>query len=261
HNHHHRGDDGHDLVEHEVRVQPRRQGGLRHGDPVRRSPGPSFPASPSRPLASKRSAKSTRSASSATSRRSSSTAASISSRPAPPKAAASLCAFSFRVYALVADRAIIQAKNPPTAMIGIRTPSSPAPISASRRRSLAWSDPLALPVLREQPLGEVHALGELRHLAPHGLELLVERLLVLRELGAHIVATRRRALAADPLGHRAADRRERHRDARAAPENEDHRQDVLHTVSAAALAEGRRGPSRAGAPRSRAALRRPPAAA
>src|SRR5207247_9949067 len=94
--HHHRRDDGLDLVEDEVRVQPRkrrRHGGLHHVDPVRRSPGPSFPASPSRALASKRSVKSTRSASSATSRRSSSTAASTSSCPAAPPAW--LCALSF----------------------------------------------------------------------------------------------------------------------------------------------------------------------
>src|SRR3989475_6424603 len=46
------------------------------------------------------------------------------------------------------------------------------------------------------------------------------RILLFRELGAQIAATGRGALAADPVGHRAADRREGHRDARAAPENE-----------------------------------------
>src|SRR6266480_884410 len=121
--------------------------------------------------------------------------------------------------------AITVPKNPPTAMMGIRTS-----ISSSRRRSFTLSDPLALAVLREQPFGEVHALGELRHLAPHRLELLVERLLLFRELCAHVVATGRCALAADPVGQRATDRRERHRDARAAPENEDERQDVFHTA-------------------------------
>src|SRR3989454_8419339 len=123
--------------------------------------------------------------------------------------------------------AITVPKNPPTATMGIRTSSSP--IRSSRPRSLARSDPLALAVLREQPLGEVHALSELRQLAPHGLELLVERRLVFGELGWDIAATGRRALAADPVGQRAADRRERHRDARAAPENEDESQDVFHT--------------------------------
>src|SRR5437870_7321848 len=73
--------------------------------------------------------------------------------------------------------AITLPKNPPTAMMGIRIS-----ISSSRRRSFARSDPLALAVLREQPFGEVHALGELRHLAPHGLELLIERILLFREL-------------------------------------------------------------------------------
>src|SRR5438046_5881038 len=63
--------------------------------------------------------------------------------------------------------AITVPKNPPTAMMGIRTS-----IGSSRRRSFTRSDPLALAVLREQPFGEVHALGELRHLTPHGLELL-----------------------------------------------------------------------------------------
>src|SRR3989449_11740908 len=120
--------------------------------------------------------------------------------------------------------AITVPKNPPTAMMGIRTS-----IGSSRRRSFARSDPLALAVLREQPFGEVHALGELRHLAPHGLELLIERILLFRELCAQIAATGRGALAADPVGHRAADRREGHRDARAAPENEDDGQDVFHT--------------------------------
>src|SRR5213592_4592961 len=119
--------------------------------------------------------------------------------------------------------AITVPKNPPTAMMGIRTSISP-----SRRRSFALSDPLALAVLREQPFGEVHALGELRHLAPHGLELL-QGILLFRELGAQIAATGRGALAADPVGHGAADRREGHRDAGAAPENEDDGQDVFHT--------------------------------
>src|SRR6266480_594526 len=119
--------------------------------------------------------------------------------------------------------AITVPKNPPTAMMGIRTS-----ISSSRRRSFTLSDPLALAVLREQPFGEVYALGELRHLAPHRLELLVERLPLFRELCPHIAAGRR-ALAADSVGHRPADRGERHRDARAAPENEDERQDVFHT--------------------------------
>src|SRR5205823_12021112 len=87
--HDHGGDDGHHLVEHEVRVQPRGHrghGGLHHVDAVRLSPGASFPASPSRPLASNRSVKSTRSASSATPRRSAPTAASTSSCAAAPPA-------------------------------------------------------------------------------------------------------------------------------------------------------------------------------
>src|SRR5436853_6982478 len=120
--------------------------------------------------------------------------------------------------------AITVPKSPPTAMMGIR-PS----LGSSRRRSFTRSDPLALAVLREQPFGEVHALGELRHLTPHGLELLIERILLFRELGAQIAATGRGALAADPVGHRAADRREGHRDARAAPENEDDGEAVFHT--------------------------------
>src|SRR6266480_1296076 len=120
--------------------------------------------------------------------------------------------------------AITVPKNPPTAMMGIRTS-----IRSSRRRSFTRSDPLALAVLRQQPFGEVHALGELRDLAPHRLEVLVERLPLFRELCAHIAATGRGALAADPVGHRATDRRERHRDTRPAPENEDERQDVFHT--------------------------------
>src|SRR2546430_11081722 len=114
--------------------------------------------------------------------------------------------------------AITVPKNPPTAMMGIRTSISPALL-----RSLARSEPLALAVLREQPFGEVHALGELRHLAPHGLELLVQGILLFRELGAQIAATGRGALAADPVGHGAADRREGHRDARAAPERSEER--------------------------------------
>src|SRR2546425_9339697 len=121
--------------------------------------------------------------------------------------------------------AITVPKNPPTAMMGIKTS-----ISSSRRRSLARSDALTLAVLREQALGEVHALGELRHLAPHRLELLVERFLVFGELGAYLGATGRRTLAADPVGQRAADRREGHRDAGAATENEDEGEDVFHVL-------------------------------
>src|SRR6266403_1566962 len=121
--------------------------------------------------------------------------------------------------------AITVPKNPPTAMMGIRTS-----IRSCRRRSLARSDLLTLAVLRQQPLGEVHALGELRHLAPHGLELLVECFLMFGELGAHLAATARGALAADPVGHRATDRREGHRDARAATENENEGEDVFHVL-------------------------------
>src|SRR2546425_109735 len=49
--------------------------------------------------------------------------------------------------------AITVPKNPPTAMMGIKTS-----ISSSRRRSLARSDPLILAVLRKQALGEVEPL-------------------------------------------------------------------------------------------------------
>src|SRR5205814_3816188 len=101
--------------------------------------------------------------------------------------------------------AITLPKTPPSATMGIKTSSSP--IRSSCPRSLARSDPLALAVLREQPLGEVHALGELRQLGPHGLEILVEGVLVLGQLGSQLAAIGRRALAANPVGHRAADRR------------------------------------------------------
>src|SRR5216117_3956393 len=138
--------------------------------------------------------------------------------------------------------AITVPKNPPTAMMGIRTS-----IGSSRRRSFTRSDPLALAVLREQPFGEVHALGELRHLTPHGLELLIERILLFRELGAQIAATGRGALAADPVGHRAADRREGHRDARAAPEMRMTVRMSSIPVSAAARAAGRPAPWRGAA--------------
>src|SRR2546428_8202161 len=99
--------------------------------------------------------------------------------------------------------AITVPKNPPTAMMGIRTS-----IGSSRRRSFTRSDPLALAVLREQPIGEVHTLGELRHLTPHDLELLIARILLFRQLSAQITTTRRDALAAHPARHRAADRLE-----------------------------------------------------
>src|SRR5437899_8271463 len=100
--------------------------------------------------------------------------------------------------------AITVPRIPPTAMMGIRTS-----IGSSRRRSCTRSDPLALAVLREQPFREVHTLGELRHLTPHGLKLLIERILLFRELGAQIAATGRGALAADPVGRRAARSEER----------------------------------------------------
>src|SRR5437773_11962916 len=92
--------------------------------------------------------------------------------------------------------AITVPKNPPTAMMGIRTS-----IGSSRRRSFTRSDPLALAVLREQPFGNVHALGDLRPLAPHGLELLVQVILLFHDLTAHIAATGLGALAADPVRH------------------------------------------------------------
>src|SRR5213594_928123 len=100
--------------------------------------------------------------------------------------------------------AITVPKNPPTATMGIRTSSSP--IKSSRPCSFARSDPLALAVLREQPLGEVHALGELRQLAPHRLELLVQRLPVIGEVGPQLTSIGRRALAADPVGDRKSTR-------------------------------------------------------
>src|SRR3989441_166361 len=65
---------------------------------------------------------------------------------------------------------------------GVQTCALPilrrTPGNARRREAVA------LTLLREKALGEIQALGELRHLAPHGLELLVERLLVLDELAA-----------------------------------------------------------------------------
>src|SRR3989442_6266815 len=56
------------------------------------------------------------------------------------------------------------------------------------------------------------------------------RSLVFGELGAYLGATGRRTLAADPVGQRAADRREGHRDAGAATENEDEGEDVFHVL-------------------------------
>src|SRR5437763_15573005 len=67
--------------------------------------------------------------------------------------------------------AITLPKNPPSATMGIKTSSSP--IRSSRPRSLARSDPLALAVLRQPPLGDGHALGELRAPAPRALGPLV----------------------------------------------------------------------------------------
>src|SRR5439155_710183 len=99
--------------------------------------------------------------------------------------------------------AITVPKNPPTATMGIRTSS--APTRSSRPRSLARSDPLALAVLREQPLGEVHALSELRQLAPHGLELLVQRRFVFGGLHGHPLLVGLRP-SADPLRERLPDR-------------------------------------------------------
>src|SRR5205814_1705332 len=62
--------------------------------------------------------------------------------------------------------AITVPKNPPTAMMGIRTSISP-----SRRRSFARSDPLALAVLGEEPFGEVEPLLGFRHSALELVEL------------------------------------------------------------------------------------------
>src|SRR5207244_12706461 len=87
----------------------------------------------------------------------------------------------------------------------------PAAATASPR--LRWALPgpgrretVALTLLRQQPLGEVQALGELRHLAPHGLEVLVERLFMLGELVAQLAGVGVCALAADTLGDGLADR-------------------------------------------------------
>src|SRR5438128_1136226 len=96
--------------------------------------------------------------------------------------------------------AITVPKNPPTATMGIRTSSSP--IRSSRPRSLARSDPLALAVLREQPLGEVH---ELVDLGQQPLRLAPERDAVLGGLHGHPLLVRLRP-SADPLRERLPDR-------------------------------------------------------
>src|SRR5205809_650011 len=67
--------------------------------------------------------------------------------------------------------AITVPKNPPTAMMGIRTS-----IGSSRPRSFTRSDPLAVPLLGEEPLGEVEPLLGFRHSAFELVELGEQRL-------------------------------------------------------------------------------------
>src|SRR3989449_2198260 len=94
------------------------------------------------------------------------------------------------------ERAIIQAKKPLTATMGISSATTP---SMTPSRSVRRREPLSLTLLGEQALREVHALGQLRQLAAHLLQLGHD----LVQLG-RVGAVPRRA-AADALAHRPAD--------------------------------------------------------
>src|SRR5712691_7339067 len=146
--------------------------------------------SPSRCLASSRSVKSTRSASSATSCRSCSTSWSTTSLAAAPLAGP-VPPRSRSANALpTGERALIQAKKPLTATMGISSATTPSmtPSRSARRR-----EPLSLALLGEQPLRKVHPLGQLRELAAHLLQLGRDLL----QLGRVAVLPAR--AAADPL--------------------------------------------------------------
>src|SRR5213593_385760 len=82
-------------------------------------------------------------------------------------------------------------------------------------------------MLREQALREIHPLRELRHLAPHGLELPVERLLVLGQLGPQLASLGLLTLATDALGERLDDRGDGEQEQRATPKNEHDRQNAF----------------------------------
>src|SRR2546427_13075913 len=82
-------------------------------------------------------------------------------------------------------------------------------------------------MLREQALGKIHPLRELGHLAPHGFELLLERLLVLGELGAPLARIGLLTLATDALGERLADRGDGKQEQRATPKNEYDRENAF----------------------------------
>src|ERR1051325_8783604 len=114
----------------------------------------------------------------------------------------------------VRPRAVAAHRRPPIGRTGQKR------LSAGLCRPLSRSDPLSFALLGQQPLGEVHPLGQLRHVAPHRLELLLERLLVVGELGPHVPLP----LTADALGDCPADRRDGEEKQRAASEQEDDRE-------------------------------------
>src|SRR3989449_11518236 len=94
------------------------------------------------------------------------------------------------------ERAIIQAKKPLTATMGISSATTP---SMTPSRSVRRREPLSLALLRQQALREVRPLGQLRELAAH----LLQRGHYLFQLGRVDVLPGR--AAADPLAYRPAD--------------------------------------------------------
>src|SRR6267143_2668735 len=165
----------------------------------------------------------------------------MSSRPSISAPAALEPPRSFSAYAFpTGERAIIHAKKPPTATIGIMSAITPS-ISVRRR------EPLGAALLGQQSLGEVHPLLQLRHLLPQLLELLRDGLALPR------IRCRGSVLAGDPLGDR---RREGSHHPEAATEDEERQCRPFrpaHPLTVPVRRAVRRGPWPAAAPRNPAA--------
>src|SRR6266571_8323586 len=102
------------------------------------------------------------------------------------------------------------------------------PRTRALRRSLPRPDLLRVAVLREQPLGEVHALAELAHLRAELLHLTRQLRAERVELRPDVFRKGRTALAPDPLGERSAHGREGEQQERPTPEDKDDGEDPLH---------------------------------
>src|SRR5437867_756724 len=109
---------------------------------------------------------------------------------------------------------------------GVGGPCSIVTLYASRSlrvsaASAGRPEPLAVALLGEQPLGEVHSLAQLAHFGAELVYLARELRAEFIQLPAHVLGQRAAARAADALGNRPAHGRNREQKQRSTSEDQD----------------------------------------